>query len=434
MDNNSVQGVSYLFGFGNYFSSEALPGSLPDNQNSPQKLALGLYAEQLSGSAFTQPRRNNLKVWLYKIHPSVKQTEFKRLEKPAWLMTAPIKTLCPPTQFCWDKLPIPTDSVDFIDSLTTLMANGDVSNSTGSAIHIYRANKSMQRYFYNADGELLIIPQSGRLLIRTELGELVVEPFEIALIPRGMKFQIKLLDETAYGYVNENYGAPLQLPELGIVGSNGLANPRHFLAPVAKFEDLEGPFELICKFEGELWAAELSHSPFDVVAWHGNYVPYKYDLRRFNTIGSVSFDHPDPSIFTILTSPTNTPGLPNVDFVIFPPRWLVAENTFRPPWYHRNIMSEYMGLIVGQYEARTGGGFVPGGGRLHNRMTPHGPDSNACEQAMSKKLEPEYLDNTMAFMLESYMTWRTTPFALETVQKDYVTCWKNIKKLFKEYT
>ena len=426
-----VNTSSYLFGLGNYLSSEAIPGALPDQQNSPQKPALGLYAEQLNGSAFTQPRKNNLKTWLYRIHPSVKQTEFNYSKKPEFYMSAPVKTLCPPTQFRWSKLPLPIEPTDFIDGITTLMANGDVTSLSGSAIHIYRANKSMDYYFYNADGDFLIIPQEGRLLIRTELGELIAEPMEIALIPRGIKFQIKLLDKVAYGYINENYGAPFELPELGPIGSNGLANPRHFAVPVAKYEDLDGDFALVCKFEGEFWTAKLSHSPLNVVAWHGNYVPYKYDLRQFNTIGSISFDHPDPSIFTVLTSQGIRPGMANVDFVIFPPRWLVAENTFRPPWYHRNIMSEYMGLVSGEYDAKASG-FHPGGGSLHNRMAAHGPDGAVCEIAMNKKLVPEHIPDTMAFMLESCMTWRVTPFALEHVQDDYLSCWSNIKKLYKK--
>ncbi|MBP9743180.1 MAG: homogentisate 1,2-dioxygenase, partial [Burkholderiales bacterium] len=383
-------------------------------------------------SAFTMPRGHNKRTWLYRISPSVKHTPFKLFPKSPYLLSAPIKTLCPPTQLRWDKLDMLDNGGDFISSLTTIVANGDVTGLSGGAIHIYHATKSMEYFFYNADGELLIIPQDGRLLIRTELGELEVAPLEIALIPRGIKFQIRLLDKSAYGYVNENYGAPFQLPELGPIGANGLANPRDFLVPVAKFEDVSGKFELICKFEGELWCSEVSSSVFDVVAWHGNCVPYKYDLNKFNTIGSISFDHPDPSIFTLLTSPTSTAGLANIDFVIFPPRWLVANHTFRPPWYHRNIMSEYMGLITGQYDAKISGGFAPGGGSLHNRMSAHGPDGDAYIKASNKQLDPEYLADTMAFMLESSMTWRVSDFALATnkLQTNYLDCWQNIQRLF----
>ena len=425
--------LNYQVGFGNYFSSEALKDSLPLQQNSPQNAPLGLFAEQLSGSAFTMPRAHNQKTWLYRINPSVKHSAFVAVNSAKNLRSAPVVTPCPPNQYRWNKLDFPAESLDFIESLTTMMGNGSASALSGSAIHIYRANKSMSSYFYNADGEMLIIPEQGKLLLRTELGELEVEPLEIALIPRGIKFQVVLLEASAYGYVCENYAAPFQLPELGPIGANGLANPRDFQVPLAKFENRTGKFKLLCKFEGLLWEAEQSSSPLDVVAWHGNYVPYKYDLRKFNTLGTISYDHPDPSIFTVLTSPSTTPGMANVDFVIFPPRWLVATNTFRPPWYHRNLMSEYMGLLLGQYDAKPDG-FKPGGGSLHNRMAAHGPDGAACAKAMSKDLQPEYLANTMAFMLESYMAWRVTDFALQSnkLQANYQDCWQNIPVLFKE--
>ena len=423
--------LKYLAGFANHLASEVLVGSLPAQQNSPQQAAYGLYAEQLSGTAFTMPRAQNRRSWLYRINPSVKHGAFVAINSAPQLLTAPLTSCCPPTQLRWNKLDYPPTSCDFIQSLTTMMANGAASSLTGSAIHIYRATQSMRSYFYNADGEMLIIPQAGNLLIRTEFGDLAVEPLEIALIPRGVKFQVELVDASAYGYVCENYGAPFVLPELGPIGSNGLANPRDFLAPVAKFENISAPLELLCKFEGRLWQAELKHSPFDVVAWHGNYFPYKYDLRKFNTIGTVSYDHPDPSIFTVLTSPSATPGMANVDFVIFPPRWMVAENTFRPPWYHRNLMSEYMGLVHGQYDAKPDG-FVPGGGSVHNRMAAHGPDAAACNQALSKTLQPEYLANTLAFMLESFMAWHVSEFALtsEHRQTNYGDCWQHIPVLF----
>lgn len=421
----------YLSGFGNHFSSEAIEGALPKSQNSPQKAPLGLYAEQFSGSAFTMPRHSNLKTWLYRINPSVKHKEFMHIEKPKNLVTAPINKICPPNQMRWNKLDMLGAGIDFLDSLVTMVANGDATSLSGSAVHIYYANKSMDRFFYNADGEMLIIPQDGKLLLRTELGELELEPLEIALIPRGMKFQVKLLNNECYGYICENYGAPFRLPELGPIGANGLAYGRDFLTPVAKFENISKEFDLVCKFEGELWSAKINYSPLDVVAWHGNCVPYKYDLRKFNTIGTISFDHPDPSIFTVLTSATSVQGMANVDFAIFPPRWLVAEDTFRPPYYHRNIMSEFMGLIVGQYDAKPNG-FMPGGSSLHNRMSAHGPDTDACIKAMNKNLKPEHLVNTMAFMFESNQTWRLTDFALtaEARQKDYLQCWQDIPVLF----
>lgn len=422
----------YLSGFANHFSSEAIAGALPLGQNSPQKAPLGLYAEQLTGSAFTMARHNNLRSWLYRIHPSAKHGKFSLLPALDKWRSAPFKDTCPPNQMRWDKLPLPDHPRDFIDGLITMVGNGCTSSMTGGAIHIYALNKSMTKsYFYNADAEMLFIPQSGGLLLRTELGELEIQPLEIAVIPRGIKFQVVLLSGNAYGYVTENYGSPFKLPDLGPIGSNCLANARDFLYPVAAYENIKGDFDLVCKFEGNLWQAKIDHSPLDVVAWHGNYAPYKYDLQLFNTLGSISYDHPDPSIFTVLTSPSAVPGLANMDFVIFPPRWLVMEHTFRPPWFHRNLMSEFMGLITGVYDAKPGG-FMPGGSSLHNRMSAHGPDAQASQLAMNKDLQPEFLGATMAFMLESSMPWITTEFALSTscLQQDYLDCWQDIPVLF----
>ncbi|HEX6160150.1 MAG TPA: homogentisate 1,2-dioxygenase domain-containing protein, partial [Thermoanaerobaculia bacterium] len=268
--------------------------------------------------------------------------------------------------------------------------------------------------------------------LRTELGHVEVKPGEIAVIPRGTKFRVELQGDDARGYLCENFGAPFRLPDLGPIGANGLANPRDFLSPVAAYEEVEGDFELIAKFGGTLWSARIDHSPLDVVAWHGNYAPYKYDLARFNAINTVSFDHPDPSIFTVLTSPSDTPGTANCDFVIFPPRWMVAENTFRPPYFHRNVMNEYMGLIYGEYDAKAEG-FVPGGGSLHNCMSGHGPDAATFEAASNAKLEPRYLGETLAFMFETRYVIRPTRFALETplLQRDYWRCWQGIQKHFK---
>ena len=285
------------------------------------------------------------------------------------------------------------------------------------------------RFFYDADGELLIVPQQGTLTLATELGRLEVAPGEIAVMPRGVKFRVELQAANARGYVCENYGAPFRLPELGPIGSNGLANPRDFLAPVAAFEDRDAPTEVIAKFAGHLWSAQFDHSPLDVVAWHGNYYPYKYDLARFNAMNTVSFDHPDPSIFTVLTSPSDTPGTANVDFVIFPPRWLVAEHTFRPPYFHRNVMSEFMGLVKGEYDAKEGG-FVPGGASLHNAMSAHGPDRASYDKAVAAQLGPQYLANTLAFMFESRYFFEPTAFALAapSLDRDYDAAWSGFEK------
>lgn len=412
---------SYQNGLGNYFQSEAIENVLIAGRNSLQKVPLGLYAEQLSGSAFTAVRHMNLHSWLYRIRPSVVHSDFTQVTHH--FLTSPSNHFpTPPTQMRWDPMPYPESKQHFIQGLFTLASNA------GATIHLYAANASMENeFFYNADGELLIVPQEGGLQFNTEFGRLDASPGEMVVIPRGIKFQVILLNEKARGYVCENAGLPFRLPELGVIGANGLANPRDFQIPVAAFEKKSGDFILLSKFQGALWSAHISHSPLDVVAWHGNYVPYKYNLKYFNTINTVSFDHPDPSIFTVLTSPSNHPGIANVDFVIFPPRWMVAQDTFRPPYYHRNIMNEYMGLIYGIYDAKEAG-FVPGGGSLHNCMSAHGPDKEAFNKAIQTELKPEYYDNTLAFMFESDKVWCLTPQAMNAAfrQQHYLHCWRDL--------
>ncbi|MCS6805295.1 MAG: homogentisate 1,2-dioxygenase [Acidobacteriota bacterium] len=424
--------LRYQSGFGNEFATEALPGALPQGRNAPQKPAYGLYAEQFSGTAFTAPRAANRRSWLYRIRPTVVHEPFKQMPD-GWWRSGPFDEVAPsPNQLRWDPLPLPTEPTDFIDGMITMGGNGSPATLTGVGIHMYAANTSMRdRFFSDADGELLIVPQLGRLRLRTEMGLLEVAPGEMCVLPRGLKFSVELPDGMARGYVCENYGALFRLPELGPIGANGLANPRDFLTPVASFEDREGAFQWVTKFQGHLWVASINHSPLDVVAWHGNYAPYKYDLSRFNTINTVSFDHPDPSIFTVLTSPSDTPGTANCDFVIFPPRWMVAEDTFRPPYFHRNVMSEFMGLIFGRYDAKAEG-FVPGGASLHNCMSGHGPDATTFEQATHAQLTPQYLGNTLAFMFETRYVIRPTRFAIETpcLQHDYYQCWQGLKKYF----
>jgi homogentisate 1,2-dioxygenase len=404
---------------------------LPQGRNSPQRTAFGLYAEQLSGTAFTAPRAENRRSWLYRLRPSAAHPPFTPYARETLLRSGPFHEAEPtPNRLRWNPAPPPTDAVDFVDSLVTYAGNGDPGHGNGMAIHEYAATRSMtSRAFFNADGELLIVPRQGRLRFVTEMGVLEAEPQQIILIPRGVRFRVELLDKNALGYVCENYGAAFRLPDLGPIGSNGLANARDFEAPVARFEDGDATTEVVQKFAGKLWSTQLGHSPMDVVAWHGNLAPCRYDLRRFNTLGTVSFDHPDPSIFTVLTSPSETGGTANCDFVIFPPRWLVAENTFRPPWFHRNVMSEFMGLITGRYDAKAAG-FEPGGATLHNQMSAHGPDLESYRKAVDAGLEPQRLEDTMAFMFESRWVIRPTRFALETplLQPDYDDCWSGFDK------
>ncbi len=424
--------LKYQTGFGNNFSSEALPGALPLGRNSPQKAPYGLYAELLSGSAFTAPRAENRRTWVYRIRPSAMHKPFVRIDKHL-LRGAPFDEMAPPpTQLRWNPLPIPVVATDFVEGMVTMAGNGDAATQTGMAAHIYAANQSMtERAFCNADGEMLIVPQQGRLRLVTELGVLETAPGEIALIPRGMRFRAELPDGPSRGYICENFGAAFRLPELGPIGSNGLANARDFLTPIAAYEERDTPHELVTRFAGNLWSATMAHSPIDVVAWHGNLAPCKYDLANFMVIGSTSFDHPDPSIYTVLTSPSDTAGTANADFVIFPPRWLVGENTFRPPWYHRNVMSEFMGLIHGVYDAKAEG-FVPGGASLHNAWVAHGPDAETFERASNARLEPHKVKDTMAFMFETRYALRPTRRAIEApeLQQNYFECWQGLQKNF----
>jgi homogentisate 1,2-dioxygenase len=423
--------AKYQSGFGNEFATEAVDGALPVGRNSPQKAPLGLYAEQFSGTAFTVPRVLNKRTWTYRIRPSVLHKTFQQIPNGMLRSTPFDEVVTTPNQLRWDPLPLPTSRCDFIDGITTIAGNGDLYSQAGIGVHIYACNADMEgRYFYNADGEMLIVPEMGSLTIYTELGVIEVGPGDVCCIPRGLKFRVSVTGDSR-GYICENYGAQFRLPDLGPIGANGLANPRDFETPVAWYEDVEGEFEQVAKFGGNLWSCEIGHSPLDVVGWHGNYAPYKFDLRRFNTIGSISFDHPDPSIFTVLTSPSGEAGVANCDFVIFPDRWLVAEDTFRPPWYHRNTMSEYMGLIYGQYDAKEEG-FVPGGGSLHNQMSAHGPDLDAFEKASNAALAPQKLSGTLAFMFESRYIIRPTKFAMETaqLQHHYSDVWQGLKKNF----
>ncbi|WP_406509298.1 homogentisate 1,2-dioxygenase [Streptomyces sp. NBC_00212] len=428
-----AEGLGHSHGFGNEHSSEAVPGALPHGRNAPQRAPLGLYAEQLSGSAFTEPRADNRRSWLYRIRPSAAHPPFTRADN-GHLRSAPFTETVPdPNRLRWNPLPEPPAGTDWLAGLWTLGGNGDATQRTGMAVHLYHANSSMNtRVFSDADGELLIVPERGGLLLRTELGLLATRPGEVALIPRGVRFRVELLDESARGYVCENYGRPFELPELGPIGANGLANARDFRAPVAAYEDVEGPVEVVNKFCGNLWTATYDHSPLDVVAWHGTHTPYVYDLHTFNVIGTISYDHPDPSIFTVLTSPSDTPGLAGVDFVVFAPRWLVGEDTFRPPYFHRNVMSEYMGLIEGAYDAKAEG-FVPGGGSLHNMMSAHGPDRETFDRASAAELKPQKIDDGLAFMFETRWPVTATEQAASAdhLQRGYDEVWQGLQRHFR---
>jgi len=424
----------YMPGFGNDFETEALPGALPQGQNSPQRCPYGLYAEQLSGSPFTAPRGLNERSWLYRMRPSVRHAgRFARTHLPHW-KTAPAldEHDLPIQQLRWNPPPMPNEATTFLSGVRTMTTAGDVNTQTGMAAHIYLVNTSMvDDYAYNADGELLVVPQEGGLRFFTEFGRIEVTPGEICVLPRGVKWKAELMNGPARGYVCENYGAKFTLPDRGPIGANCLANPRDFKTPVAVYEEKDAPCRITVKWCGKFYVSQIDHSPLDVVAWHGNYAPYKYDLRTFSPVGALLFDHPDPSIFTVLTAPSGEAGTANVDFVIFPERWMVAEHSFRPPWYHMNIMSEFMGLIYGRYDAKEEG-FVPGGMSLHNCMLPHGPDADAFRKATTAELKPVKLAGTMAFMFETRYPQHLTAYAasLDTLQGDYAECWSGLDKLF----
>jgi homogentisate 1,2-dioxygenase len=424
--------LSYQGGFGNHFASEAVAGALPVGRNSPQRVAHGLYAELLSGSAFTAPRADNRRTWMYRRRPAVVAGGYVPLPHAFWKTGAKDGTPAPPNPMRWHPATVPDEPLDFVDGLRTMVVNGDADAQSGMAAHLVLMNRSMgRRALVNADGEMLIVPQQGTLRLTTELGLLEAGPGQVMLLPRGLVFKVDV-DGPAIAYVCENYGAPFRLPELGPIGSNGLASARDFQAPVAAFEAVDGTYRMVKRYGGALWAATQPHSPFDVVAWHGTLAPLRYDTRHFNTIGSISFDHPDPSIFTVLTSPSDTPGTANCDFVIFPPRWLVAEDTFRPPWFHRNLMSEFMGLVQGQYDAKPEG-FKPGGASLHNCMVPHGPDAEAFERASAATLAPHKLDQTLAFMFESRWRFHLTDWAQRAGARDdnYADCWAGLQDHFR---
>ncbi len=421
-------------GFGNSFETEALPGALPQGMNSPQRCDYGLYGEQLSGTAFTAPAHQNERTWCYRIRPSVKHSKrYQKIDLPYWRSAPNIDPdVISLGQYRWDPIAHSDQPLTFITGMHTMTTAGDVNTQVGMASHIYLATASMvDDYFFSADSELLVVPQEGRLRFCTELGIIDLEPKEIAIIPRGLVFRVVVLDGPARGFVCENYGQKFELPGRGPIGANCMANPRDFKSPVAAFEDREDPSSITVKWCGQFHKTEIGHSPLDVVAWHGNYAPVKYDLRTYCPVGAILFDHPDPSIFTVLTAPSGQPGTANIDFVLFRERWMVMENTFRPPWYHKNIMSELMGNIYGQYDAKPQG-FVPGGLSLHNMMIPHGPDREAFERASTSDLKPEKLDNTMSFMFETRFPQHLTAFAAKEapLQQDYIDCWESLEKKF----
>ncbi len=424
----------YMPGFGNDFETEALPGALPQGRNSPQKCNYGLYGEQLSGTAFTAPGHQNERTWCYRIRPSVKHSHrYKKIDVPFW-KSAPnvIQDVISLGQYRWDPIPFDDKPKNWITGIRTMTTAGDVNTQVGMASHVYLVTNSMvDEYFYSADSELLIVPQEGEIRFATELGVINASPKDIIIIPRGLLYKVEVISGPCRGFICENYGQKFGLPNRGPIGANCMANRRDFKTPTAYFEDKETPSKVTIKWCGQFHSTEIGHSPLDVVAWHGNYAPCKYNLSDYCPVGAVLFDHPDPSIYTVLTAPSGIEGTANIDFVLFRERWSVAENTFRPPWYHKNIMSELMGNIYGQYDAKPEG-FIPGGVSLHNMMLPHGPDKEAFEKASNSELVPTKMENTMSFMFETRFPQHLTKYSAKEapIQENYIDCWSDIEKNF----
>lgn len=418
--------------------TEAIEGALPIAQSTPQRPPYGLYTEKISGSAFQAARHDNQQTWLYRIIPSASHQPFdlkpSNDDERSGNFNAYGELVYVPTQSRWDPFDLDHKS-DWTHSMHLLCAAGDVATKSGMGYFIYTAGQSMdlKSAFSSTDGELLIIPQTGVLDIKTELGNLLVRPLEVCVIPRGIKYNVSLPEGPARGYALELHQGVFTLPNLGPLGSFGCANTRDFQIPVAAYDDdtENSEYKIINKFNGRLYETVQDHSPFDVVSWHGTYFPYKYDLGRFMLVGSISYDHPDPSIFTLLTSSEGV-----AEIAIFPPRWLVMENTFRPPWFHRNTMAELMGLIQGEYDARQDGGFRPGGVSLHNTMAGHGPDSVTHARASEVDLVPQRVgEGSMAFVIETPLILGLSQWAWtsEKRQGDYsAKTWLGLKSYFQK--
>ncbi|ORX94816.1 homogentisate 1,2-dioxygenase [Clohesyomyces aquaticus] len=415
---------SYQCGFGNRFASESIPSVLPRGQNCPQRVKYDLYSEQLNGSSFVSARQALQHVWMYRIRPSVVHGELSRSDLnsklEAYFGPANPRVEYNPSQQAWNPFPVPeaspSSSIDFVHGLRTVAGQGDPTSKQGIAIHIYTANASMQnRAFCNNDGDFLILPQQGRLDIQTELGNVMVRPGELAVIQAGIRFKVSLPDGPSRGYIQEIFGAHYELPELGPIGSNGMALPRDFEYPVASFDlDSSSIWEIVYKLAGTLHSCHQPHTPFDVVAWHGNYAPYKYAIEKFINMANVERDQADPTIYCVLTARSIIPGVSLTDFLVFTPKWISTTNTFRPPYYHRNMSTEVMGLVYGTY----GGSshvLEPGGLSYEASYMPHGETYETWKMATTQDLRPtRACEDTLAFMFHVSVPLMLTQWAMES--------------------
>ncbi|HEY3498273.1 MAG TPA: homogentisate 1,2-dioxygenase, partial [Polyangiaceae bacterium] len=423
-------------GFGNVHASEALPGALPHDRNTPRVGPYRLYPELTSGTAFTAERAENFRTWTYRIRPAAQQGLLEPLAHATFrddFEDEPPE----PNLTGFSPLPLPSAACDFVDGLVTIGGAGSARLRRGYAVHLYAANRNMEeRAFYDADGELLLLPELGALRILTELGVLDVRPGEVALLPRGLRFSVALREAAARGYVAEVFGRHFRLPERGPIGSNGLAEARHFRTPAAWHEDRLAPgYRIAAKLGGALYEARQDHSPFDVVAWHGNHCPYVYDLALFTPAGYTRVDHPDPSIHTVLSAPLDERGTHSLDLVVFPPRWDATEGTFRPPYFHRNATTEINGIV--REVSSPGSMFVPGCLFLTPSMTPHGPVAAGVERAFSlsdaEADKPHrYSENACWFQFETALPFSLTPWARNAPHRlhDWHSKWGSYRSYF----
>ena len=422
-------------GFANAFESEALPDALPRDQNSPRLSAYGLYAEQINATGFVARREHNRRSWVYRIRPAAQHSKLEPLDHPTYRQDFDLDNP-EPNLSGWAPLPMPDSPTDFVDGIYTLGGSGGAEVRRGFAVHLYVANRSMEnRSFYNADGEMLLVPQQGKLTLQTESGVLDVDPGMVAIIPRGLKFSVLLREDHARGYIGEVFGRSFHLPERGPVGANGLADSRHFRAPVAYHENRLVPgYSITAKFCGKLFGATQDYSPYDVVAWHGDYTPYVYELRHFSPVINGRMDHADPSIFSVLTAPLDEEGANNLDFVFFPPRWDVSEGTFRPPFFHRNAVTEINGIIrdPAGYKAP----FYSGGCFITPAMTAHGIRAGGVEGFLSMSDEAadrphRFRDNSMWFQFETVLPFYLTSWAKKAGQR--IDDWHHIWGTYRDH-
>ncbi|GJE85537.1 homogentisate 1,2-dioxygenase [Phanerochaete sordida] len=413
----------YQVGFGNWFTSEALPNVLPSGQNMPQKNKYDLYTEGMNGCPFTAPRAQNQHNWLYRIRPSVAHQGITKSAKQNPYLVAEFSLNDPkqsvsPERVAWRPDSVPANErVTFVHGIKSMAGNGSPLLREGVVLHTYACNASMERQaFVNSDGDFLLVPVAGRLDIQTELGRMMVFPGEVAVVQRGLKWKVSVPDGKAMGYIQEIFGMHYELPELGPLGASGLANPRDFEHPVAHFDVDQSDWEVLYKLGGQLWSCAQDHTPFDVVAWHGNYVPYKYDLDAFISCGSLSRDHMDPSVWTVLTARSKTPGVALADVIFAGERWDVAEKTFRPPYFHRNTATEIIGLISGDFGFERD--FAPGALSLETGFGAHGMESDAYDAASDMELKPtKILQGTRMVLFETSMLMCLTEHALKTSRR-----------------